>query len=134
MNGTCFCLNLRNMSACCDRIIKRLFYFLLYKRIYKLLLVLLLTIRRSTKPPEVKTATHGPPLPSQSILSLPLYTLPRSSHVPLNLSLWHPPTPDEDDLAFRLAIDGWPKRTIILAICNPSSAERALAISTFLSL
>jgi hypothetical protein len=68
-----------------------------------------------TKPPEANTATYAPPLP-QSIKSLPLYTLPRSSHfpqisscniLPLFSSHWgRRPT-------FLLTLDGWMKRTIL---------------------
>ena len=43
-----------------------------------LLLLLLLTTRRSNKPPKANKATHALP-PSQSIKSLPLYTLPGGS-------------------------------------------------------
>jgi hypothetical protein len=62
-----------------------LFIYLLFnvqvlKRLADLRLLLLLTCC-STKPPEANTATKAP-LTSQSIHTLPLYTLTRSSHFP----------------------------------------------------
>ena len=41
-------------------------------------ILLLVTTHRSTKSSEANTATYAPP-PSQSIQSLPIYTLPKSS-------------------------------------------------------
>ena len=42
---------------------------------------------------------------------LSLHT-PRKFPFPLNLSLWHPFTPDRGRPAFLLVLDGWPIRTI----------------------
>ena len=72
--------------------------------------LLLLTTHRSTKSPEATTATHTLAL-SQSIQSLPLYTLPGSSHF---LQIFHYLLqPKRRRPAFRSAQHGWPKRTII---------------------
>ena len=72
-------------------------------------ILLLLTTNRSNKPPEANTAAHAPP--SQSLQCLPLYTLPGSSNFSeiLFMTSSHP---NRGRPALRLALDGWPKRTI----------------------
>ena len=53
-------------------------------KILLLLLLIIITTHRSTKPPEVSTATYAPPL-TQSIQGLPFNTLPGSSHFLLSV-------------------------------------------------
>ena len=65
---------------------------------------------KKIKPPEANTATHALP-PSQSIQSLLFYTLPE---VPISFKSFFMTSshPRRRRLAFRLALHGWPKRTI----------------------
>ena len=83
----------------------------------------------SNKPLEANKAKHTPPK-SQSFQGFPLYTLPGSSHL-TQIFFYDilPPQPRTTCYPFS------PRRKgKSLAICHPSAVERALAISTFLSL
>ena len=74
--------------------------------------LLLLITHHSTQPPEANTAMCALP-PFRSIQSLPLYTLPGSSHFLqtfLNDTL--PPLPRKTCFPCRPTLDGSPKRTI----------------------
>ena len=81
-----------------------------YTAIWIIMLMLLLATHCSTKLTETNTAKLAPP-PSQSILSLPSYILPGSSHFPwiffYDIFPPHPRT-----TCFCLVLDGWPKRVI----------------------